>query len=288
MVLPDSQLENALAGFDPATAGDLLAVIQEPSFSGQLNRFTHEDAAQLLAVAAAFSIHPISGIAVGAIAVGQSGQLYLGANMEFPGVPLHATLHAEQSALLNAWMHEEHEVVALHVSETPCGHCRQFLRELSNIDRLKIHARGHAYSLEALLPHPFGEARAMGHGLLDSRPVALETARLKPDTSAQRVINAAQRSYTPYSRSPEGFMLECLDGHYFSGRAAECAAFNPSVPSVLVAFNQRNLSASRMVTITRATQAKLATAMNNPLPFARAVMQSISNTKINVVPMEVR
>jgi cytidine deaminase len=229
-------------------------------------------------------------MAVGAVALGQSGRLYLGANMEFPGMPLHASLHAEQSALLNAWMHDENEVKALHVSEAPCGHCRQFLRELSNGLRLEIHLDGQMHRLEELLPMAYGSIPSVGHGLLDSRPLPLEAARPSPDddTSAQRAINAAQRSYTPYSRSPEGFIIECLDGRFFSGRAAESIAFNPSVPGVLVALNQRNLSASRSVTITQATQAKLATSVNNPLPFARAIIRAISKAKVDVVQMEVR
>lgn len=288
MTLPDSQIEKALEGLDPSLGQTLRASIADPAFGGQLNGIDPLNAPALLALAAAFSVHPVSGIAVGAVAVGLSGSLYPGANMEFPGMPLNASLHAEQSALLNAWMHDENTVTALHVSETPCGHCRQFLRELSNTDQLKIVTKDATRLLAELLPDAFGEARAKGHGLLDSRPVLLDAARPQADTSMLRAINAAQRSYTPYSRSPEGFTLECLDGHFFSGRAAESVAFNPSVPGVLVALNQRNLSGSRSVSITHATQAKLATAPNNPLSFARAVIHSVSKSKIEVVQMEVR
>lgn len=288
MLLSDPQIETALEGLDPALIQELRSTLGDPAFSGRLEGADADNAAALLPLAAAFSVHPVSGIAVGAVAVGPSGKLYLGANMEFPGMPLNASLHAEQSALLNAWMHDENEVSALHVSETPCGHCRQFLRELSNIDRLDIVTKDGTHRLAELLPHAFGEARAKGRGLLDSRPAELEAARPQTDTSMQRAINAARRSYAPYSRSPEGFTLECLDGHFFSGRAAESAAFNPSVPGVLVALNQRNLSGSRGVAITAATQAKLATAVNNPLPFARAVLHSISKSKIAVVQMELR
>ena len=279
---------HALDGLPTLLAERLNPLLIDPTFSGRVEGVAATQAAALLPLAAAFSIYPISGIAVGAVAVGQSGSLYLGANMEFTGMPLHASLHAEQSALLNAWMHEEAEVLAIHASEMPCGHCRQFLRELSNIETLKIVTGQGTHTLAELLPHAFGESRRKGHGLLDSHAYSLEAARPHPETSMQRAINAAQRSYAPYSRSPEGFTIECLDGRFFSGRAAESAAFNPSVPSALVALNQRNLSGSRNVTITRATQAKLATALNNPLPFARALIHSVSKAKIEVVQMEVR
>ena len=50
---------------------------------------------------------PHSNFYVGAIAVGDSGNFYFGANMEFVGVPLSASIHAEQSAVMNAWIHGE-------------------------------------------------------------------------------------------------------------------------------------------------------------------------------------
>lgn len=288
MALTTPQLDSALADLSAATAAAIRSAVLESTFSGQLDGMTPAEAAALLPLAACFSVHPISGFSVGAVAVGQSGRLYLGANLEFQGLPLNATLHAEQSAVLNAWMHDESELSALYVSETPCGHCRQFLRELSNLDTLQIHVRGQTLTLDDLLPHAFGEARTRGHGLLDSRPVALEAVKAEPNTSQHRAINAAQRSYVPYSRSSEGFVIECINGRVFSGRAAESAAFNPSVTSVLAALNQRNLSSSRNVAINSCTQAKLGTATNNPMSFARAVLGSVSEATIDVVQMDAR
>ena len=288
MLLTDTPIEKPLNGLDVDTqaAAEIRSALVASNFSGCFVLDAATSPSRVLPLATAFSVHPISGFAVGAVAVGASGKVYLGANMEFQGMPLNASLHAEQSALLNAWMHEEHAVVALSVSEMPCGHCRQFLRELSNFQSLKLDVSGHSFAAEELLPQAFGEIPGAGRGLLDSRPIALEAVRPEPDTSQQRAINAAQRSYVPYSRSPEGFILECLDGRFFAGRAAESIAFNPSVPGVLVALNQRNLSASRQVAITNATQAKLATAINSPLAFARAVIHSVSNAEVQTVQMD--
>ena len=56
----------------------------------------------LLPLAAACSLTPISHFHVGAIARGQSGNLYFGANMEFSGAPLQQTVHAEQCAVTHA------------------------------------------------------------------------------------------------------------------------------------------------------------------------------------------
>ena len=287
-MLTNQKIEAVLAELEESEKVQLISELKDPDFNGQINSVSPARANDLLKLATCFSIAPISGFYVGAIAVGRSGKLYLGANMEFQGVPLSASLHAEQSAILNAWMHEERELLALHVSETPCGHCRQFMRELSNPSNLKIHCKGQTFQIEDLLPGAFGENRKKGHGLLDSMATNLESVKTKPHTRSQHAINAAQRSYTPYSQSPEGFVAQCLDGHFFSGRAAESIAFNPSVSGVVVALNQRNLSSRRSVAITACTQAKLATALNSPLAQAKAIMKHIAEASVDEVQMEVQ
>ena len=287
-MLTNQKIKAALVELEESEKIQLISEVKDPDFSGQINSVGVERAEKLLKLATCFSVAPISCFYVGAIAVGKSGKLYLGANMEFQGVPLSASLHAEQSAILNAWMHEEHEVVTLHVSETPCGHCRQFMRELSNSSALKIHFKGQTFQIEDLLPGAFGENRKKGHGLLDSTITNLESVKTNPHTRSQVAINAAQRSYAPYSQSPEGFVAQCLDGHFFSGRVAESIAFNPSVSGVVVALNQRNLSSSRSVAITACTQAKLATALSSPLAQAKAIIKHISEASVDEVQMEVR
>ena len=262
-------------------------ISSSPQFSGQLGVEFKPYAAELLNWATGFSRAPISGFHVGAIAVGHSGKLYPGANYEFAGTPLNTALHAEQSAIVNAWMHEEKAITSLYVSEIPCGHCRQFLRELSNIYSVEIHCKGKVFHLNELLPNAFGDERAQGKGLLDSQPIEVQAIQPIENTNALRTVNAARRSYAPYSRCPEGFAIECLDGHCFSGRAAESVAFNPSVPAITAALNQRNLSGSRNVAISNASLAKVVTAPNNPLPLAEAILQTESNTVIDIVRMEI-
>ena len=287
-MLSNQKIEKALAKLEESEKIQLISELKDTDFSGQINSVTSARAKDLLELATCFSVAPISGFYVGAIAVGKSGKLYLGSNMEFQGVPLSASLHAEQSAILNAWMHEEREVVTLHVSETPCGHCRQFMRELSNSSAMKIHCKGQTFLIEDLLPGAFGKNRKKGHGLLDSAVTKLESVQTKPHNRSQLAIDAAQRSYAPYSQSPEGFVAQCLDGHFFSGRTAESIAFNPSVSGVVVALNQRNLSSSRSVAITACTQAKLATALSSFLTQAKAIIRHITEASVDEVQMEVR
>jgi cytidine deaminase len=269
--------------------GELLRVLQHPDFSGDFNGVSGHKASTLeclLELAREFASAPISGFKVGALAIGKSGKGYLGANMEFTGVPLHASLHAEQSAVINAWMHGESGIESLTVSELPCGHCRQFLLELHGAAELPIRANGHSKNLAALMPEPFAQTRSKGRGLLDSPAQKLIAIQTETSDHAKRAINAASRSYTPYSQSPEGFMIEMIDGHHFAGRAAESVAFNPSVPAIITALNQLNLSARRRVAISRCTHAKLATALTHSLAFSAAVMRGICSVPIESVLME--
>lgn len=263
--------------------------LSNSEFSGFLESGYCDNAAaqeELLQRAREFAVVPISGFKVGALAMGQSGKCYLGANMEFAGVPLHASLHAEQSAVLNAWMHGEASITQLIVSETPCGHCRQFLLELHGAAELEIIAKGSSRKLADLMPEPFTRPCAKGQGLLDSPRQNLIFARASDDNTGQRAINAASRSYTPYSQSPEGFIIETLNGKHFAGRTAESIAFNPSVPAAITALNQMNLSSQRNDTITRCTHSRLATGLTHTLTFSEALMRVICNEPVESVLME--
>ena len=60
-----------------------------------------------LVEAESYARAPVSTFPVGAVVRGTSGSLYLGANIEFRGASLSQTVHAEQAALSNAFMHDE-------------------------------------------------------------------------------------------------------------------------------------------------------------------------------------
>ncbi|EFJ49738.1 cytidine deaminase [Volvox carteri f. nagariensis] len=66
---------------------------------------------------------PISGYRVGSVALGGSGSVYVGVNIEFPGAPLNNSIHAEQCLLVNCLHSGETSMQALAVSAAPCGHC---------------------------------------------------------------------------------------------------------------------------------------------------------------------
>jgi cytidine deaminase len=91
---------------------------------------------------------------VGAVGLGASGRVYAGVNLEFCGLPLCYSVHAEQFLVANA----------AAISHMACGHCRQFLQEMRGAAGVQIlvtsdAVEGHApewHALASLLPRPFG------------------------------------------------------------------------------------------------------------------------------------
>lgn len=176
-----------------------------------------------------FAIPMISNFFVGAVAHGVSGNLYFGANYEFPGQALSFTVHGEQAATMHAISFDETGIDLLAVSAAPCGYCRQFLNELTTASTLQIILPNTpATPLTSLLPNAFGPIdlgviaalmSPQSHGMtLDS-----------PDELTNAALKAANASYAPYSASYAGVALKTSDGSIYTGGVAENAAFNPSM-----------------------------------------------------------
>jgi cytidine deaminase len=105
---------------------------------------------------------PYSGFSVGAAIRTESGQVFIGCNVE--NASYGATICAERAALAAAVAAGERQLVALTFASgadtpiTPCGICRQCLAELGTHLPIRSYA-GDAeleYQLSALLPDPFG------------------------------------------------------------------------------------------------------------------------------------
>ena len=195
----------------------------------------------LLPTAAAYARPPVSNFHVGCVSRGLSGNLYLGANVEFAGEALSFTVHAEQSSVGNAWMHGEEGIDLIAVTAAPCGYCRQFLNELTTADSLTIAIPTTTQSLRELLPSAFGP-RDLGieGGLMQREEHPLSLSSTDPLTLA--ALAAARRSYAPYSKSYAGVAVRTSDGITASGAYAENAAFNPSISPLEVALSQLNLA----------------------------------------------
>jgi cytidine deaminase len=212
----------------------------------------------LLPIAASYAITPISNFKVGAVARGRRqdkngfSNLYLGANLEFSNLALGNSLHAEQAAVSNAWLHDD-GVISLATSAAPCGHCRQFLFEISGGDPFAIlvpssnsGSDGNPISAELielneLLPAAFGP-RDLGSKLTlmmleqDTHKTNLQLA--SDDEVVKQALNAAQKSYAPYSQNFSACALVTMSGEIFTGRYAENVAFNPSLIAFTAALSQ--------------------------------------------------
>ncbi len=106
---------------------------------------------------------PYSGYRVGAALLGKSGRIFTGSNVENAAYPLSTC--AERAAVVKAVSEGEREFVALAVATanggSPCGACRQILREFAHDLPLLIADGNGAYretSLATLLPDSFSAA----------------------------------------------------------------------------------------------------------------------------------
>lgn len=192
----------------------------------------------LLPLAQSYSFAPISNFHVGAIVRGASGDLYTGANIEIPGQCLGFAVHAEQSACSNAYMHDDKAITALAVGGAPCGHCRQFIEEMSPDGSILImNPDGSSVKLSSILPSAFGPA-ALGR---NSGAFPVEETKLKlrgnsEDPISVAALDAACRSYAPYSKSPAGVAIGARNGRIYRGSYIENVAFNPSLSPLQTAL----------------------------------------------------
>jgi len=106
---------------------------------------------------------PYSNYRVGAALLGRSGRIYTGCNVENAVYPL--TTCAERTAVVKAVSEGEREFVAIAVvtenGGTPCGACRQMLREFGEDLVILIgdtEGRYRETTLRQLLPDSFSAA----------------------------------------------------------------------------------------------------------------------------------
>jgi cytidine deaminase len=172
-ILTPDTVGNLLSQFSTAARQRLETVLFNEHFDGVLESGVINDVLRLeankitvdqlmvdmLPLARLYSVPETSGFKVGAVCQGVSGNIYFGANLELAGTPLGFTIHAEQSAIANALAHGEKSVRLLAVTSAPCGHCRQFLNELTTASSLQVLIAGKPKtSLTSLLPDSFGPA----------------------------------------------------------------------------------------------------------------------------------
>src|SRR5690606_34939708 len=205
-----------------------------------------------LAWARRWALAPLSNFEVGAAALAGSGVLYLGANIEFCGVPLAQTVHAEQSAIAHAWSCGETTLRTIATSAAPCGFCRQFMLELPEPRPVLVLAGQGSIGLAELLPSAFGPTE-LGRApqLLRSGPHGLALAEASDDPLVAMALAAADRSSAPYSGAYSGVAVETADGQRFAGAVAESVAYNPTLAPMQAALIAAHHGGGRLEQIER-------------------------------------
>ena len=206
---------------------------------------------RLLPIAKLYSMTTISDFQVGAVAKARMSDnageiaLFLGANIEFPAQALTQTIHAEQSAIINAWLQGAKHIDGIAVTAAPCGYCRQFLYELEGSQNLKVHIHDQIggkttqHNLSDLLPAAFGPHELGSAKGLMAIPAQQANLDLKSPINDPFVLEAraaANKSYAPYSQNFAGCAIKTVDGRIYAGRYAENAAFNPSLSALHTAI----------------------------------------------------
>lgn len=221
---------------------------------------------RLLPLARIYSRTDISSFQVGAVVkAGASDKsdataLFMGANIEFPGQALSQTIHAEQSAVVNAWLQGARQIDTIAVTAAPCGCCRQFLCELDSRHHLtvllsdKSGEKAITHDLPALLPQAFGPQDLGAGSGLTAPPARLPDLGLQSSSKDKLVLEAreaARKAYAPYSYNLAGCAIQTGNNKIYTGPYAENAAFNPSLSplhTAIVCMMMDNLISDSRIT----------------------------------------
>jgi cytidine deaminase len=135
-------------------------------------------------------------------------------------------------------MANEEGVDAIAVTAPPCGHCRQFLSEVSLDGEMRILiADTSPMKLSELLPHAFGPRNlGLSQGAFPVMRTKASLVSGATDPLALEALKAACASHCPYSKSPSGVAVATASGRIFGGSYIENAAFNPSLPPLETAL----------------------------------------------------
>ncbi|MCA9916580.1 MAG: cytidine deaminase [Anaerolineales bacterium] len=293
MITIQQAIRNQLAQL-PAPGRPLLAQITTaPSFAGVIpaaqarTLATQMDVSievlmhTLVPLARCFAYTPISNYNVGTIVRGASGNLYLGANLEFLGLGLNLTIHGEQAAVVNARLHGETGLAALSVQGTPCGHCRQFLAEINNPDFAIIYADGHKRPLTQVLPHAFSPmALGNAQGLFDPPQPRPQWTLNTDDPLSKLALQMAQQSYAPYSKNWAGIAVQLTNGFVAGGPYLENVAFNPSLSPLQTALVALRMAQQSWQDIQDAVLVEQQASLSSHTPASRALLATFGTVEL--------
>ena len=229
-----------------------------------------------LPVALAMSRPLISRFRVAAVGIeAETGDLVLGANLEFRGTDLGTTIHAEGFVALRV-RRRGRTLATLAVREArPCAHCRQTLAEAAAADDLRIvDTLGNDRSLDDLYPLAFRPAALSVEGDAGARvdwpnlafAPSGQGVEAPPPAIARDLIEAGRHAHTPYSAAPSAVVLRLHDGSQLSAGCVESVAFNPTI------------------TATQATLVELTAARRSPAEIGEAWLGTLEGGPVDPEP----
>lgn len=202
-----------------------------------------------LPIASLFAVAPVSHFFVGAVVLGldenKQVNFYFGANVEFTNQPLSLVVHAEQSAINNAWLNGAKSIVKIAISDAPCGYCRQFMNELADASTFDILLPNQDYKLNELLPAAFGPTD-LGNQYSLFNPAPITQSVVGQDGVCGSLIDAALNAYVPYTKNFSAVKITTFEQGSFYGRYAENAAYSPSLAPLQSAISQLYLAGLHM------------------------------------------
>jgi len=284
----NERIEQVLIKMPDSIASTLKAIINEANYDATISKSQFQSLLEasgltdqelrlaLLPLAATYAHVPLSDFYVGAIARGLSGRLYFGANVEMSGVQLGQTVHAEQAAISHAWMKGEEGLIDVTVNFSPCGHCRQFMNELTTAKDLMIQLpEREALSLHTYLPDSFGPADlGVTEGLMTKVDKGVTSD--SSDELIQQAVHALNMSHSPYTKNHSGVAIRTTDGVIVRGSYAENAAFNPSLPPLQVALVQVLLTGKTFADIESVALVEMLESSMSHLIDTQGTMEAIS------------
>src|SRR5712692_8161472 len=289
-VLDPETAAQHLGAFPQIARQRLVDVLFDERFDGTIRCEVVEDVRHLgsmtierfmlaiLPVVRLYSRPATSGFRVGAVCEGDSGNIYFGANLELAGAPLGFTIHAEQSAIGNALAHGEKAARSLAVTSAPCGHCRQFLNELTTASTFQVIIAGKPRAaLTSLLPDSFGPADlGVRGGLFGQAEIPLTPLSESGDPLVEAALRAAGQAYSPYTGAYSGVALRLKDGRIIAGSYVESAAYNPSLSPILSAIDRLRFTDGQYSDISSATLIELENSKISQEGITRLILGTIA------------
>lgn len=234
-----------------------------------------------LPVAREMARAPISGYRVAAVGIeAGSGDVLLGANLEFPGAELGTTVHAEGFVALRARRRGRGLAVLALGEAHPCAFCRQTLAEAEDTDTLRlVDLLGHELRLADLYPWAFkpGALGIVGDAAGRMGWPALEIAEGGVPGDVSGVLVAAGRTaHAPYSGAPSAVALRLDDGRLVAAGCVESVAYNPSVSALQAALVEVVAARAEPSWIVEAWLARTSGGAVDPAPGFRSLLGAVA------------